>query len=91
MQQTPRIIVVIIVSALVAVVILGMIGAYLLITQKADPSHIALFAGIPSTALGGLMAILSNTRSVPEPASTTQTTVTRTEPTKPDENENQDH
>ena len=83
MQQTPKHIVLIVVLALVAIALGGMVGTYLLIVNKADPTLIAFFSGIGGTALGGLMTILSNTRSVAEPSTTTQTTTTKTEPDHP--------
>jgi len=80
MQQTPKYIIYIVVLSLVFFTSLGIFGTYFLILNKADPAHIALFSGFTGSFSGGLMTILSNTRLVTEPSSTTQTTTTKTDP-----------
>lgn len=62
MSTKPNVICIVVLT-LSLTVFLGMAGVFFLILSKCDPALIAVLAAFPTTALGGVTAILNNTRT----------------------------
>lgn len=62
-----RLVVRIVVGGLVAIVLAAMILAALLLLDEHDAADVVIVAGFGTTALGGLVGLLANTRTAEDP------------------------